>query len=78
MNYGPDSYGETEVPKNEDFVLLPSHEEVSLSKLKFCDMQNLLSNSKNLAQKTDNFYVLQYKSPEYKSDQNSRYFMYRS
>jgi radical SAM superfamily enzyme YgiQ (UPF0313 family) len=61
-----------EMPK--DFVLLPSHEEVSDSKEKFCDMQNLLSNYKNLAQKTDNFYVLQYKSPEYTTEDLDEYY----
>jgi len=62
-----------ELPK-EDFVLLPSHEEVSKSKEKFCDMQNLFSNWKNLAQKTDNFYILQYKSPEYTSEDLDEYY----
>jgi len=56
-----------EIPKSggDDFVILPSHEEVSESKEKFCDAQNLLSNWKNLAQKTGNFYALQYAAPEY-------------
>jgi uncharacterized radical SAM protein YgiQ len=49
----------------EDFIVLPSHEEILESKEKFCDMQNLLSCNKNLAQKTDTFYVLQYKVPIY-------------
>jgi len=61
-----------ELPK--DFILLPSHEEVSKSKEKFCDMQNLLSNWKNLAQKTDNFYILQYKSPEYSTEDLDEYY----
>lgn len=63
-----------EVPKNQNFIELPSHEEVSASKEKFCDMQNLLSNFTNLAQKTDNFYILQYKSPEYKSEDLDEYY----
>ena len=61
-----------ELPK--DFILLPSHEEVSTNKEKFCDMQNLFSNWKNLAQKTDTFYVLQYKSPEYTSENLDEYY----
>jgi len=56
-----------EIPKSEgrNFVLLPSHEEVSENKESFCNMQNLLSNWENLAQKNGNFYVLQYMAPEY-------------
>ncbi|MDP1728792.1 MAG: YgiQ family radical SAM protein [archaeon] len=61
-----------ELPK--DFIVLPSHEEVVKSKLKFCDMQNLLSNYKNLAQKTDNFYILQYNVPEYTSEDLDEYY----
>jgi uncharacterized radical SAM protein YgiQ len=52
-----------EIPGN--FTLLPSFEEVSISKEKFCDMQNLFSNNKNLAQKIDNRYMIQFKSPIY-------------
>ncbi len=63
-----------EVPKNSDFVMLPSHEEVLKSKEKFCEMQNLLTNWKNLAQKTDNFYVLQYKSPDYTTEDIDEYY----
>jgi len=63
-----------ELPKNEKFVELPSHEEVLESKEKFCDMQNLLSNHSNLAQKTGNFYILQYKSPEYTSKDIDEYY----
>jgi len=62
-----------EIP-TKDFILLPSHEEVSNSKEKFCDAQNLFSNSKNLAQKTDNFYILQYKSPDYTSKDLDEYY----
>jgi uncharacterized radical SAM protein YgiQ len=61
-----------ELPK--DFILLPSHEEVSNSKEKFCDMQNLLDNTKNLAQKTGNFYILQYKFPVYTSKDLDLYY----
>ncbi len=56
------------------FTELPSHEEVSESKERFCDMQNLLSNWENLAQKSGNFYILQYKSPEYTSKDLDEYY----
>ena len=52
----------------EDFIELPSFDEVSNSKEKFCDMQNLFTNNKNLAQKIDNRYILQYKFPNYTSE----------
>ena len=61
-----------ELPKN--FIELPSHEEVSNSKEKFCDMQNLLDNKKNLSQKTGNFYILQYKSPIYRPKDLDEYY----
>lgn len=61
-----------EIPK--DFIEMPSHEDIFNSKEKFCEMQNLLSNKKNLAQKTGNFYVLQYKSPEYKPSDLDEYY----
>lgn len=65
------------IPKDFDgkkFIELPSHQEVLDSKEKFCDMQNLLSNNSNLAQKTDNFYILQYKSPEYFTEDLDEYY----
>jgi len=58
----------------EGFIEMPSHEQVSESKEKFCDMQNLLDNNKNLAQKTDTFYVLQYKFPVYTSKDLDEYY----
>lgn len=61
-----------ELPK--DFVELPSYQEVLDSKEKFCQMQNLLSNDKNLAQKIDNRYVLQYQSPKYTSKDLDEYY----
>jgi len=61
-----------ELPK--DFVLLPSHDDILNSKEKFCDMQNLLDSTQNLAQKTDTFYVLQYKFPEYNSKNLDEYY----
>jgi uncharacterized radical SAM protein YgiQ len=61
-----------ELPK--DFILLPSHEEVSSSKEKFCDMQLQFTNYANLAQKTGNFYILQYKFPKYTSKDLDEYY----
>ncbi len=61
-----------DIPK--DAVLLPSFEEVSGSKEKFCDMQNLLTNNKNLIQKIDNRYILQYKYPKYTSKDLDEYY----
>lgn len=60
--------------KPQDFVELPSHEEVLASKDKFCDMQNLLSNRKNLCQKVGPSYVLQYKMPRYTSKDLDEYY----
>jgi len=56
------------------FIELPTHEEILKLKEKFCDMQNLLDNNKNLAQKTENFYILQYKFPEYASKNLDEYY----
>ncbi len=61
-----------ELPKG--FIELPSHEEVSESKEKFCDMQLMFTNRKNIAQKTGDRYVLQYKSPEYNSSDLDEYY----
>ncbi|MFH1511375.1 MAG: YgiQ family radical SAM protein, partial [Candidatus Woesearchaeota archaeon] len=58
----------------EGFVELPSHEEVEDSKERFCDMQTLLSNRKNLAQKIGNRYVLQYRSPKYSTADLDDYY----
>ena len=66
-----------ELPKefqDSPFIELPTNEEVMASKEKFCDMQNLLSNSSNLAQKNENFYILQYKSPVYSSADLDEYY----
>jgi uncharacterized radical SAM protein YgiQ len=63
-----------ELPNDFDFTLLPSHSEVSSSKEKFCDMQNMLDSGKNLAQKTDNFYILQFKFPEYTPKDLDEYY----
>ncbi|MGV8171981.1 MAG: YgiQ family radical SAM protein [Candidatus Woesearchaeota archaeon] len=63
-----------ELSGKEKFIQLPSHQEVSESKEKFCDMQNLFSNYVNLAQKVDNRYILQDKSPKYESKDLDEYY----
>ncbi|MBU0628469.1 MAG: YgiQ family radical SAM protein [Nanoarchaeota archaeon] len=65
---------EKEVPSS--FDELPSYDEVLDSKERFCDMQNMLSNNKNLAQKIDNRYILQYKSPKYTSADLDLYYSF--
>ncbi len=55
-------------------IELPSFEQVEKSKEKFCDMQNLLSNNKDLIQKIDNRYVIQYKSPKYTPKDLDEYY----
>lgn len=61
-----------EVPK--DFIEMPSFDEVTQSKERFCDMQLMLTNYKNLAQKIDNRYEIQYKYPEYTSKDLDEYY----
>jgi uncharacterized radical SAM protein YgiQ len=60
------------IPK--EFKILPSFSEVKTSDDKFCDMQNMFSNNENLAQKVDNRYALQYKSPKYTSKDIDSYY----
>ncbi len=60
--------------KPEGFAELPSYGEVSNSKEKFCSMQNMLSNRKNLAQRIDNRYIIQHKSPVYTSKELDEYY----
>jgi uncharacterized radical SAM protein YgiQ len=48
-----------------DFIEIPSFQEITDSKEKFCEMQVKFSNYKNLCQKYDNNYVLQYEYPDY-------------
>ncbi|MBI4448206.1 YgiQ family radical SAM protein [Candidatus Woesearchaeota archaeon] len=60
--------------KPSDFAELPNYQEVQASKEKFCDMQNMFSNDNNLAQKIDNRYALQYKSPIYTSKDLDEYY----
>ena len=50
---------------DSSFEILPSFQEVKDNLEKFCEMQRLLSNFKNLAQEYTNNYVLQYKYPNY-------------
>jgi radical SAM superfamily enzyme YgiQ (UPF0313 family) len=61
------------IPADARFELLPSFSEVKddnqEAKIKFCQMQVKFSNDKNLAQKYDNNYVLQYKLPRYTSEE---------
>jgi uncharacterized radical SAM protein YgiQ len=52
----------------EGTLILPSFDEVEGSKEKFCDMQNMFNPNKNLAQKFDTRYVLQYKKMEYSTE----------
>jgi uncharacterized radical SAM protein YgiQ len=58
----------------KQFIELPSHDEVSSSKEKFCDMQNMFSNKLNLAEKVVDRYVLQYASPKYTSKDLDEYY----
>ncbi len=58
----------------EGFKLLPSEEEVENSKEKFCEMQQMLDNNQDLAQKTGNRYVLQHHSPKYTSQDLDEYY----
>jgi uncharacterized radical SAM protein YgiQ len=57
-----------------DFIELPSCQEVEESKEKFCDMQLLLTNTKNLAQKNANRWILQYKMPNYTGKDLDEYY----
>ncbi len=61
-----------EVP--DGFAVMPSFEEVSADGLKFCDMQNMLSNRKRLAQGYAGRYVLQYEAPAYTSKDLDRIY----
>jgi uncharacterized radical SAM protein YgiQ len=63
-----------DIAGKDKFIELPSHEDVSNSKEKFCDMQNLFSNDVNLAEKVTDRYILQYKSPKYESKDLDEYY----
>jgi uncharacterized radical SAM protein YgiQ len=56
------------------FTEMPSHDSILKSKERFCDLQNMLSNRKNLAQRVDNRYVLQFRSPRYTSRDLDDYY----
>ena len=58
----------------DNFTLLPSYSEVSEKPENFCRMQKMFSNNKNLAQKIDNRYVLQYTAPKYTSSDLDSYY----
>jgi len=60
--------------KPKGFIELPSMVEILKSKEKFCDMHNQLSNKKNLAQKIDNRFIVQFKSPVYTSADLDEYY----
>jgi uncharacterized radical SAM protein YgiQ len=60
--------------KPSDFIELPSFDDVSKSKEKFCDMQVMLNNFEDLYQKIDNRYILQFRSPKYTSKDLDEYY----
>ena len=62
------------VPSN--FIEIPSYQDVLHSKEEFLNMQNHFSNSKNLAQKIDNRYLVQFKSPKYTSKDLDYYYSF--
>ena len=47
------------------FRIMPSFDEVAADKKKFCQMQLMFSNGENLAQKTGDKFILQYRSHRY-------------
>ncbi len=47
------------------FEVMPSFDDVEKDPLKFCEMQRMFSNTRNLAQPYTNNYVLQYHAPVY-------------
>jgi uncharacterized radical SAM protein YgiQ len=61
-----------ELPDN--FKELPTEEEVIESKEKFSEMQSMINNYTNLAQKTGQRYILQYKSPKYNTEDLDEYY----
>jgi len=61
------------IDKEPAGLKLPSHDELS-SKTRFCDMQNMLTNRKDLCQMVDNRYLVQYKSPIYTSADLDEYY----
>jgi uncharacterized radical SAM protein YgiQ len=49
----------------DGFEVMPSFDEVDKNPVKFCEMQRMFSNDRNLAQPYTNNYVLQYHAPRY-------------
>jgi uncharacterized radical SAM protein YgiQ len=49
----------------DDFEALPSHSGAAADKKKFCELQNLFSNRRNLAQEYNRNYILQFSAPDY-------------
>ncbi|MBT3985135.1 YgiQ family radical SAM protein [archaeon] len=62
------------IVKESQGLELPSYDDVVKSKKKFCDMQNMLTNNKDIVQKIDNRYVVQFKYPEYTSKDLDEYY----
>ncbi|MFH0701196.1 MAG: YgiQ family radical SAM protein [Candidatus Woesearchaeota archaeon] len=62
-----------ELDKDKKIELLPTFKEIVgedfEAKKKFCAMQVKFSNTKNLAQEYDNNYIIQYKFPEYTTEE---------
>ena len=63
-----------ELKKKFDFKETPSFDEVNSSKEEFCKMQNMFSNERNIMQKIDNRYVVQFKAPEYTTKDLDSYY----
>jgi uncharacterized radical SAM protein YgiQ len=53
---------------------LPSNEEVMESKEKFCKLQTMLTNKKDLVQEVNRRFLVQYKSPQYTSQDLDEYY----
>ncbi len=53
---------------DKDFKIVPSFKEAKENPNKFCEMQKMLTNEKNLAQFYDNNYLLQYAYPDYTTE----------
>lgn len=53
---------------DKEFEIIPSFKEVKEDPIKFCEMQKMLTNEKNLAQYYDNNFLLQYAYPNYSSE----------
>ncbi|WP_457557759.1 YgiQ family radical SAM protein [Candidatus Harpocratesius sp.] len=60
--------------ETENLEVLPSHEEVCTDKFRFCDMQLIFSNSKNLLQKVDNRAVIQFRMHQYTTEELDRIY----